>query len=67
MIGLDDLWTVRRFARWKYELGPDEEPSKPQMNSVERMCKEGTLPAVKVGREWRIDTAEILRGVRHAV
>lgn len=60
---MDDLWTVKRFCRWKYET---EEPTKAQLNVVSRMCKDGTLPAVKVGKEWRIDTAEILRGARNA-
>ena len=59
---MDDLWTVKRFCRWKYET---EEPTKAQVNVVARMCKDGTLPAVKVGREWRIDTAEIMRGARN--
>lgn len=59
---MDDLWSVKRFAKWKYET---EEPTKAQLNSVARMCQRGTLPAGKVGSEWRIDTAEILKGVRN--
>lgn len=59
---MDHLWTVRRFARWKY--GTDE-PTIAQENTVRRMCQRGTLPAVKVGKEWRVDTAEIMEGVRH--
>lgn len=59
---MDDLWTVKRFACWKYET---DEPTKAQENAVTSMCREGILPAAKVGREWRIDTAEIVRGVRN--
>ena len=59
---MDDLWSVIRFCKWKYDT---EEPTKAQRNSVMKMCRNGVLPAVKVGREWRIDTAEILRGVRN--
>ena len=58
----DDLWTVRRFCKWKYET---DFPTKAQINAVSRMCLDGTLPAMKVGREWRIDTAEIMRGERN--
>ena len=58
---VDDLWTVKRFAKWKYET---DEPTKAQINTVIRMCRNGVIPAGKVGKEWRIDTAEIMRGVR---
>lgn len=58
---MDDLWTVKRFAKWKYET---DEPTKAQINTVIRMCRNGVIPAGKVGKEWRIDTAEIVRGVR---
>ena len=61
---MDDLWTVRRFAKWKY--GTDE-PTKAQENSIRHMCQDGTLPAAKVGREWRIDTMRILEGVRNGI
>lgn len=57
---MDHLWTIRRFARWKYET---DEPTVAQENTVRHMCQRGVLPAVKVGREWRVDTAEILKGV----
>ena len=60
--GFDDLWTVRRFSKWKFET---EEPTKAQINVVTRMCRNGTLPAMKIGKEWRIDTAEIMRGARN--
>ncbi|MBQ6491090.1 MAG: helix-turn-helix domain-containing protein [Atopobiaceae bacterium] len=30
------------------------------MNTVERMCRDGVLPAVRVGRQWRIDTRKIM-------
>ena len=56
---MDSLWTVKRFARWKYEC---DEPTKGQLNSVERMCRNGTLPARKIGREWRVDVHAILEG-----
>ena len=58
---MDSLWTVKRFARWKYET---DEPTKAQVNVVARQCFNGTLPAVKVGKEWRIDTFELLKGLR---
>ena len=54
---MDSLWTVKRFARWKYET---DEPTKAQINVVGRQCKDGTLPARKVGKQWRIDVAKIL-------
>lgn len=54
---MDCLWTVRRFAKWKYET---YEPTKAQVNAVSRQCRDGVLPAAKVGREWRIDVARIL-------
>ena len=57
---MDCLWTVKRFARWKYET---DEPSKSNINQVGRMCVEGKLPAVKVGGQWRIDVRQILKGV----
>jgi len=59
---MDDLWDVKRFCRWKYGL--DGEPSKSQKNTVSQMCRDGTLPAVKVGAKWRIDTSQILKEVR---
>ena len=59
---MEDLWTVKRFAKWKYET---DEPTKSQINTVIRMCRDGVLPAAKVGKQWRIDTAEILKGVRN--
>ena len=54
------LWTVEKFARWKYDT---DAPTKAQRNMVTRMCQQGRLPAVKVGREWRIDVRKILEGV----
>ena len=54
------LWSVGKFAKWKYET---DEPTKAQHNTVLHMCQEGTLPAVKIGREWRIDVRKILEGV----
>lgn len=59
---MDDLWTIKRFCRWKYET---EEPTKAQLNSISAMCREGKLPAVKLLGEWRIDTSKILEGVRN--
>lgn len=60
---MDDLWSVKRFCRWCYEC---DEPTAGQVVSVQRMCRDGTLPAVKVGRAWRIDTTEIMKGVEDA-
>lgn len=61
---MDALWTIRRFARWLYELPDGAEPTKGQLNTVTKMCREGLVPAVKVGRQWRIDTGKILEGAR---
>ena len=55
------LWTVRKFAQWKYETC---EPTKAQLNVVARQCFDGILPAVKVGKEWRIDTFELLKELK---
>lgn len=30
---------------------------------VARLCREGKIPATKVGRSWRINTAEALRSM----
>lgn len=57
MANMDDLWTARRFAMWKYGT---REPTKGQVQTVMRMCQDGKLPAAKVGREWRIDVSKIL-------
>ena len=54
---MDSLWTVKRFAKWKYET---DEPTKAQVNVVSRQCKNGILPARKVGNEWRIDVGKVL-------
>lgn len=52
---------MKRFCRWYYELEGGEEPTKSQVNAVSKMCRDGTLPAFKVGRKWFIDM-EKLRG-----
>ena len=62
---MDDLWTIRRFCRWKYGLAEGEEPKKSQVNTVSQMCRDGKLPAAKVCGEWRIDTTEIMKEVKH--
>ena len=61
---MDDLWTVRRFAKWFYELG-ETEPSKSQINSINARCREGKLPAFKLCGSWRIDISEIRKGLKH--
>lgn len=61
---VDNLWSIKRFARWRYELPDGAEPTKGQLNTVTKMCREGTVPAVKVGTQWRIDTRKILEGAR---
>lgn len=63
---MENLWSIRRFCKWRYELPDGAEPTKGQLNSVTRMCREGTLPAVKVGKQWRIDTGKIIEGVKNA-
>jgi len=62
---MDDLWSVKRFCRWRYELADGVEPTKSQENIVTKMCRDGTLPAVKVGAQWRIDTSRILEDAKH--
>lgn len=62
---MDDLWTIKRFCRWRYDLPDDAEPTKAQENTVSQMCRDGTLPAKKVFGQWRVDTSEILRRVKH--
>lgn len=54
---MQSLWTVKKFACWKFET---ENPSTSQLTTVCRMCKNGTLPAAKIGKEWRIDVANIM-------
>lgn len=61
---MDELWTIRHFARWRYDLPESKEPTKGQLNTVTKMCRDGTVPAVKVGTQWRIDTRKILEGAR---
>ena len=63
---MDDLWTVRRFCRWKYNLPDGTEPKKSQVNTVSKLCRDGKLPAVKLCGEWRIDVSEIMKEARHA-
>lgn len=55
------LWTVKKFAAWKYDV---EEPSKSNVKTVNDMCRDGKLPCVKLGREWRINVREILEGAK---
>ena len=57
---MDSLWTVRRFAAWKYGV---DEPTDSQTNTVRWMCTNGKLPSVRIGKEWRIDVRRILEGV----
>ena len=58
---MDDLWTVRRFASWKYG---NDEPTEAQVNTIRQMCKQRKLPCTRIGKEWRIDTRRILEGVK---
>ena len=60
---MDELWTAKRFCRWQFELDDDAEPTKSQMNTIYYMCRSGSLPAVRVGREWRIDTGLYMKWV----
>lgn len=54
------LWSVNKFAKWKYET---DEPTKANVNVVTRQCRDGVLPAVKVGGSWRIDVSQIVKEV----
>lgn len=54
--GMDDLWSVTRFVAWLQENG-----HKASRDHVTQMCRDGTLPAVQLGRFWFIDTKEILK------
>ena len=40
------------------------EPKKSHINSISKQCRDGKLPAIKVCNRWRIDTSEILKGVK---
>lgn len=61
---IDSLWTAKRFAKWYFELPDDAEPTKSHINSINTRCREGKLPAIKICGGWRIDTSEILKGVK---
>lgn len=60
MTQMSDLWTVNDFARWKYGIPAGLDVPKAKRNAVSRMCLNGTLPAKKVGKEWRINTRRFL-------
>lgn len=46
---------LKRLCRIKYDLADDEEPTKAQVNTVTKMCRDGTLDAIKVGRQWLVN------------
>lgn len=60
--GMDYLWDLDRFGLWYY----GREPTKSQRKELTRKCRDGVVPAVKVGTQWFVDTMEILEGVEHA-
>lgn len=49
-----EVWRVREVARW---LGLHEK-------TVQRLAKEGKIPAKRVGGEWRFLRRELLRWMR---
>ena len=57
---MDGLWSVARFVEWMREQG-----HKTSRDHVTKMCRDGTLPAVQLGRFWFVDTREILKEVKH--
>ncbi len=57
---------VKRFCAIYYGLGDDDEPTKAQRNSVARMCRNGTIPALRIGKRWFVVMDEILKGVGNA-
>jgi hypothetical protein len=46
-----DVVNVETLASMVYGV---DEPSKAQRNGVAKLCREGRVPAVKVGRRWLI-------------
>jgi excisionase family DNA binding protein len=40
---------------------------KSHTNTVYKMCRQGVLPAVKIGKEWRIDSDKFLKFMEHGV
>lgn len=59
---MESLWPLERFAGWYYGT---ESMTKGQRDELTKMCRERRLPAVKLGRKWFVDTAEIERRARH--
>ena len=57
---MDDLWDVDRFGTWYY----GRLPTKSQRKELNRKCRDGLLPAVKVSGKWFIDTLQVMKGVR---
>lgn len=54
---------LRSYVRTYYELGEDEEPTKSQVNHVEKLARDGVLAgAYQVGRLWFVDMEEVRNG-----
>jgi len=53
--GGDMVMNLDQYCRVRYGLEKDEKPTKSQRNTVSRMCRDGTLDAVKSGRKWIIN------------
>ena len=51
---MEGLVTVDEFAKWRYRT---DKPTKAQVNTVARMCRDGSLSrySKKLGRRWYID------------
>lgn len=52
---MDGFWHIGRWCEWRWGKGYP----KWRRDEVSRKCREGTMPAVKVGRDWFIDTKAI--------
>lgn len=58
---MQELMTVKKFCRTYYEIGDSEEPTKTQQNAVARMCRDGSIPAQKLGKKWFVKVGELER------
>lgn len=45
---------LQRIENWVADTFTED--SRPDLQKVRRLCKQGSLPSLKVGRHWFIDT-----------
>ena len=63
---MDDLWDIKRFCRWWFNLPEGAEPKKSNSNSIRKQCRDSKLPPVKICGAWHVDVASILKEVERA-